>query len=148
MNWLRSLHRHLPQDRFIRNIGWMGLSELGIRLSRLVATVILARLLSPQDYGLAAIVLTAHEFIRVFTRNGIGDKLVQADASEIEDLCKTAYSLNWLLGIGLFTLQGLGAFAQFQPDAADYFNRLYLPDLSPRYGANRTGATGKSPQCI
>jgi teichuronic acid exporter len=111
MNWLRSLHRHLPQDRFIRNIGWMGLSELGIRLSRLVATVILARLLSPQDYGLAAIVLTAHEFIRVFTRNGIGDKLVQADASEIEDLCKTAYSLNWLLGIGLFTLQGLGAFA-------------------------------------
>lgn len=124
MNWRNALRARLPQDRFLRNIGWMGLSELGIRVSRLVATVILARLLSPQDYGLAALVLTSHEFIRVFTRNGIGDRLVQAKKEEIESLCETAYSLNWLLGIALFTVQCLGSFAV----AAFYRNQaLVLP---------------------
>jgi PST family polysaccharide transporter len=120
------LLKRLPQDRFTRNIGWMGLSELGIRISRLGATVILARCLSPEDYGLAAIVLTTHEFIRVFTRNGIGDKLVQAEASDIDTLCNTAYWLNWLLGLGLFFLQAAGAFGV----AAFYDNtRLALPIL-------------------
>ena len=33
-------------SRFLRNLGWLGLSELFIRISRLAATVVLARLLS------------------------------------------------------------------------------------------------------
>ncbi|AFZ01810.1 lipopolysaccharide biosynthesis protein [Calothrix sp. PCC 6303] len=103
------------KDRFVRNIGWMGSSELVIRVFRLVTTVILARLLSPEDYGLAAIVLMTHDFIRVFTRNGIADKIIQADASEVEELCRTAYGLNWLIALVLFTLQCLVslAIAQF-----------------------------------
>ncbi len=118
MSWLAKLQTRLQgmrgrvaSDRFVRNVGWMGLSELGIRVSRLLATIILARLLTPEDYGLAAIVLTTHEFIRVFTRNGIGDKLVQADATDVEELCVTAYWLNWLLGGGLFLIQTIGSFA-------------------------------------
>ncbi|MCP9849448.1 lipopolysaccharide biosynthesis protein [Cyanobium sp. Morenito 9A2] len=110
MSWLTSLKARLPQDRFIRNIGWMGVGEVGIRLSRLVATVLLARLLSPEAYGLAAIVLMTTEFVRVFTRNGIGDKLVQADAGEVAELCQTAWCLNWLIGLGLFLVQFAGSF--------------------------------------
>ncbi|NJM65527.1 MAG: lipopolysaccharide biosynthesis protein [Acaryochloris sp. RU_4_1] len=101
----------LKSDRFVRNIGWMGASEMVIRIFRLGTTVILARLLSAEDYGLAAIVLTTHEFIRVFTRNGIADKIVQADADEVEELCRTAYGLNWLIAAVLFTVQCLAAFA-------------------------------------
>ncbi len=111
MTTLTSLLSSLKGDRFVRNIGWMGASELVIRVFRLATTVILARFLSPEDYGLAAIVLTTHEFIRVFTRNGIADKIVQADAAEVENLCRTAYGLNWLIALGLFTLQCLAAFA-------------------------------------
>lgn len=126
MTWWDRLRARLPRDRFIRNIGWMGLSELGIRVTRLLATVILARLLSPEDYGLAALVLTSHEFIRVFTRNGIGDKLVQASEAEIGELCQTAFTLNWLLGILLFAVQSVGSLGI----AAFYHNRnLILPIL-------------------
>jgi PST family polysaccharide transporter len=110
MSLLSSLRRRIPKDRFIRNIGWMGAGELGIRFSRLLATVLLARLLSPRDYGLAAIVLMTSEFVRVFTRNGIGDKIVQADQEEVSDLCQTAWSLNWLIGLSLFVVQLIGAF--------------------------------------
>ena len=91
MNLLRGLNRWIPRDRFVRNIGWMGLGEAGIRLSRLLATVLLARLLTPHDYGLAAIVLMSTEFVRVFTRNGIADKLVQADPHEVAELCQTCF---------------------------------------------------------
>ncbi len=124
---LHGLRGQVAGDRFVRNVGWMGLSELGIRVSRLLATIILARLLTPEDYGLAAIVLTTHEFIRVFTRNGIGDKLVQADASDVEELCVTAYWLNWLLGGGLFLTQTLGSFA-----VARFFGnpKLILPIMA------------------
>ncbi|WP_254446936.1 hypothetical protein [Dolichospermum sp. UHCC 0259] len=37
------------KDRFVRNIGWMGASELVIRVFRLVTTVILARFLSAEE---------------------------------------------------------------------------------------------------
>ncbi len=107
MSFLRSL---IPKDRFIRNIGWMGVGELGIRVSRLVATVILARLLTPSDYGLAAIVLMTNEFVRVFTRNGIGDKIVQADAEELSEVCQTAWSLNWVIGLSLCLIQIAASF--------------------------------------
>ena len=100
----------IPKDRFIRNMGWMGVGELGIRVSRLLATVILARLLSPKDYGLAAIVLMTNEFVRVFTRNGIGDKIVQADAEELSEVCQTAWSLNWVIGASLCLIQIAASF--------------------------------------
>ncbi|MBD2355786.1 lipopolysaccharide biosynthesis protein [Tolypothrix sp. FACHB-123] len=109
------------KDRFVRNIGWMGASELVIRVFRLVTTVILARFLSAEDYGLAAIVLMTYEFIRVFTRNGIADKIVQADASEVEELCRTAYGLNWLIALVLFALQCLVSLA-----IAQFYNNSHL----------------------
>ncbi|MBU7583567.1 MAG: lipopolysaccharide biosynthesis protein [Nostoc sp. TH1S01] len=124
MNWTRTLQKRLFQDRFIRNIGWMGAAELVIRVFRLVTTVILARFLSPEDYGLAAIVLMTYEFIRVFTRNGIADKIIQADASEVEDLCRTAYGLNWLIAGVLLIVQCLASLA-----IAKFYNnsQLILP---------------------
>ncbi len=110
MGRLSVLRRFIPKDRFIRNIGWMGVGEVGIRFSRLLATILLARLLSPRDYGLAAIVLMTSEFVRVFTRNGIGDKIVQADADEVAEICQTAWSLNWVIGSGLFLIQVIASF--------------------------------------
>ncbi|MEA5512661.1 lipopolysaccharide biosynthesis protein [Nodularia sp. UHCC 0506] len=109
------------KDRFIRNIGWMGASELVIRVFRLVTTVILARFLSAEDYGLAAIVLMTYEFIRVFTRNGIADKIVQAEAEEVEELCRTAYGLNWIIALVLFIVQCLASLA-----IAQFYNNSHL----------------------
>ncbi|MBD2497772.1 lipopolysaccharide biosynthesis protein [Nostoc sp. FACHB-280] len=127
MNWTRTLQKRLFQDRFIRNIGWMGAAELVIRVFRLVTTVILARFLSAEDYGLAAIVLMTYEFIRVFTRNGIADKIIQAEAAEVEELCRTAYGLNWLLAGVLFTVQCFASLA-----IAKFYNnsQLILPICS------------------
>jgi PST family polysaccharide transporter len=103
--------RQQLSNQFIRNIGWLGGAELINRVFRLGATVVLARALSPQDYGLAAVVLTINEFTTVFTlRAGIGGKIVQADEEDVEVFCNTAYWLNWILCISLFLIQCIVAF--------------------------------------
>ncbi|WP_013321034.1 lipopolysaccharide biosynthesis protein [Gloeothece verrucosa] len=109
---------------FVRNVGWLGGSGAVIRVSRLITTVILARFLSSYDYGLAAIILTTNEFIRVFSRNGVGIRLIQGDEKQLEALSQSAYWLNWVVFAGLFGLQCGVAFplAWFYDD-----KRLILP---------------------
>lgn len=111
-------------SQFIRNLGWLSIAEAVNRVFRLITTVTLARLLTPQDYGLAAIVLSTFEFIHVFTKTGMGSKLIQVDEEHLESFANSTYWLNWMLCIGLFGLQCLAAF----PIAAIYHDqRLVLP---------------------
>jgi teichuronic acid exporter len=92
-------------SRFVRNMSSMGLAQLAIRLSRLVTTVILARLLPMGDYGLAAVVLTVYEIVALFTRNGISAKVVQASPDDVEVVARTAHTLTWIACSGLFVAQ-------------------------------------------
>ncbi|MGL5193692.1 MAG: lipopolysaccharide biosynthesis protein [Chroococcales cyanobacterium] len=97
-------------NKFVQNIGWLTGAEFAIRVVRLMTTVVLARFLTQYDYGLAAIVLTTYEFTHVFTDIGIGAKLIQAEPEELEDLCRNAYWLSWVLYSGLFIAQAIVAF--------------------------------------
>jgi len=112
-------------NQFIRNLGWLGGAELVNRILRLGAVIVLARLLSSHDYGMAAIVLTINEFASVFTlKSGIGSKLIQANEKDLPTLCETAYWMNWLLSIFLFMIQCIAAF----PIAHFYKNdQIILP---------------------
>ncbi|MEM6446349.1 MAG: lipopolysaccharide biosynthesis protein [Cyanobacteria bacterium P01_D01_bin.123] len=105
-------------NRFVRNLGWLSAAELVIRVSRLITTVFLARFLGEYDYGLAAIVLTTHELVQVFSETGINEKLIQADESEIQALSQSAYWLNWTISLLLFFMQCVAAFviARFYRD--------------------------------
>jgi teichuronic acid exporter len=109
LEWIRR-KLQAGDSPFVRNIGWLGGSTALIRISRLLATIILARFLTKADYGLAALVMTVNEFILVFTRNGVGTKLIQADARDIDRLTREAYWLNWAFFSLLFLLQILVAF--------------------------------------
>ncbi len=111
--------------RLIRNISWLGGAEFLNRVFRLGTTVVIARLLSPYDYGLIAIISTINDFINVFSlRGGIGAKIIQADEMDVKVLCNTAYWLNWILCGSLLIIQCLAAFpiAWFYGD-----NQLILP---------------------
>ena len=52
--------RSFKANAFVRNLSSLGTAQLAIRISRLLATIILSRLLLPKDYGLAAVVLTVY----------------------------------------------------------------------------------------
>lgn len=92
-------------DRVVRNLGWYGLAEVGVRLSRLVATIVLARILLPEDFGVIAIVLTTFELIRVLANNGIGLTIVRATERDLAGTCATAFRLSLFVAAAMIAIQ-------------------------------------------
>ena len=119
------LSQRLQQNRFLQNLAWLGMSEVFVRVTRLVTAIVLARLMDPLIFGLAALVLTINELIRVFNRNGIGAKIVQCAEEDLDDITNTAYRLNFVFCIVLFILQCLLAY----PLAAFYDTPELVPML-------------------
>lgn len=96
---------------YVRNVGWMAGAEIANRIIRLSSTVVLARMFSPQDYGLMAIIYTIFDFVNVFImRGGIGSKIIQADEQDLKVICNTAYWLNWITCGSVFIIQCIIAF--------------------------------------
>jgi PST family polysaccharide transporter len=103
--------KQILSGQFIRNAGWLGGAELANRVFRLGTTVTLARMFSPQDYGLMAVVYTVFDFATVFTlRGGIGANIVQAEQEDVKTICDTSYWLNWILCGSVCIIQCLAAF--------------------------------------
>lgn len=119
------LSQRLQGNRFLQNLAWLGMSEVFVRVTRLVTAIVLARLMDPLIFGLAALVLTINELIRVFNRNGIGAKIVQCSDDELTAITNTAYRLNFIFCISLFIIQCVLAY----PLAAFYDTPELVPML-------------------
>ncbi len=117
--------KKLSSDKFLSNIGWLGIAEIANRIFRLATTVVLARTFTAYDYGIASIIYTVVDLSFVLTISpGFGAKIIQADEQDLKQACDTTYWLNWLICIGLFLIQCLAAF----PIANAYNNStLVLP---------------------
>jgi O-antigen/teichoic acid export membrane protein len=110
--------KQILSGAYLRNVGWMASAEIANRLIRLLSTVVLARMFSPQDYGLMAIIYTISDCFQVFTlRGGVGAKIIQADEQDLNAICNTAYWLNWIVCGSLFMIQC--AIAVLLPYVAD-----------------------------
>lgn len=105
--FIRFKHRFANhQDRgLLANIGWLTIGMMTNRVLRLLITIVVARTLSQADYGLIALIFTAHEMIGLFLQRCTNVKLIQAPRAALDPLCDATYSLNWLLGSSLFLIQ-------------------------------------------
>lgn len=64
---------------------WVGASQLTLHLARAVAAVLVARLLTPDEYGLAALALVFASLVLVFSDLAMGAALIQRkDLSEMD----------------------------------------------------------------
>ena len=119
--------KYLLSGQLIRNLGWLGIGELVNRVFRLGTTVTLARIFSPEDYGLMAVIYITFELVTVFThRGGVVAKIIQANENEVKELANTAYWLQWIICGLFFLFQCTASFfvAQF------YANLQLIPLLS------------------
>jgi O-antigen/teichoic acid export membrane protein len=103
-------------------LAWSGITQAGGQLATLVITIILMRLLSPQDFGLMAMVLVFAGFAMLFTDMGFGAALVQK--VDVEQRHKNA--VFWVsVAVGaLLTL----IFAAAAPYIASFYG---VPELQP-----------------
>lgn len=117
--------KHRLSNPFVRNASWLGAAELANRIFRLGTTVTLARMFTPHDYGLLALLYTVQSFADVFTSGvGIGAKIIQVEELQLKWICNTSYWMNWILCLTIFLIQCLLSL----PIAWIYDdNRLILP---------------------
>ena len=89
--------RRFFDNGFGRNLKAFGSAEVVNKITRIVAMVIIARSLSIEALGVAAIALTSFELIRIITNNGIGQMIVRASDDELEAVSIRAHQLNFLV---------------------------------------------------
>lgn len=122
MNYVQTLMG--KADQLIRNTSWMLAAEMVSKISRIVTVIALAAFLSPEDYGVAALVLMLHELFRVFTRAGSGALVIQCPHQVLERTAIAAWAQQWLLCLLMITIQWLTA-----PILASYYNQPMLEPL-------------------
>lgn len=77
---------------------WMVLTRMSVKSLGLVSSVILARLLMPEDFGLVAIAMAIYAFIELFGALGLGTVLIQRQTADDADY-HTAWTFKTLFGL-------------------------------------------------
>lgn len=82
-----------------------GSAEAATRVVRIGTLLVVARRLTPEAFGTAALVLSLFELVRVLANAGIGQRLIMASDEELPALCRAAYRLFWMVCLGVAAIQ-------------------------------------------
>jgi O-antigen/teichoic acid export membrane protein len=126
--------------RVLRGLVWVGASQAGGQLSRAVVAIFIARLLTPDEYGLAALALVFASLVMVFSDLALGAALIQRKTLSAVDR-DTAFWTTMGAGV-VFTALGAalsGPIASLygQPEAQPLLLVLSLSFLVSALGATQ-----------
>lgn len=111
------------KNKTLQGLMYLGLGKGAAKLISFVNTLLLARLLTPEDYGLMALVMVVVGFIGFFNEIGLGSAIKhRLDISQAE--LNGAFSLAILISASLYA--GLYAASPF---LAGYFGYPILSDM-------------------
>jgi O-antigen/teichoic acid export membrane protein len=65
------------RSRVLRGLVWVAASQVGLQLTRTAVAICVARLLTPEEYGLAALALVFASLVLVFSDMAMGAALIQ-----------------------------------------------------------------------
>lgn len=108
------------QNRILTNFIWRFAERSGAQLVTFVVSIVLARILAPEDYGTIAIVTVFTTILQVFVDSGLGTALIQKKDADDLDFSSVFY-FNLALCIVLYV--GMYAAA---PLIADFYQDLTL----------------------
>jgi len=102
-----------------KGVLWSGSSQTAKQVLQFVITAILARLLSPADFGLIGMVTVITGFLNIFSELGLGAALIQRKELTDEHI-STAFSASILSSLALMalTMMSAPALALFYKDAS------------------------------
>ena len=97
-------------------VAWKAGSQVTLQISRMVVALVLARMLAPEDWGLAAMVVLFSSFVVVFTDNALGTALIQR-----RELIEGDRSTVFWVSAGAGLVLALAGIALANP-LADFYN--------------------------
>ncbi|HWD11541.1 MAG TPA: lipopolysaccharide biosynthesis protein [Solirubrobacteraceae bacterium] len=117
--------------RTLRGMAWAYGAYVGGRVLVLVSTAILARLLTPKDFGVVALALVFTVFLEAVKDLGLGQALIVASDAEEPDRAQTVFAWSVVLGVALTILA-----AAISPLVASFFHQSQLKELLPVLALN------------
>lgn len=110
---------------------WSYGSQLGGKIVVLSSTAVLARLLSPSDFGLVGLALVFLSLVEILLDLGVGQVLVMVrDDKEVEDKAETAFVFSVFIGLVLTVVM-----AVLGPAASSFFDEPELKVFLPAVGS-------------
>lgn len=115
--------------RVLRGVFWSYGSYIGVRGGSLLATAVLARIITPGDFGLVALAGTFMTFLDMLQGLGVSKALVIVEESEVEAHAETAFAVSTGMGVLLALVT-----AALGPVAVALFHQPLLYALMPALG--------------
>lgn len=100
----------MNSNRLIKNFMWRFAERCGVQSVSLLVSIILARLLSPEEYGTIALVTVFTSILQVFVDSGLGTALIQkkdADDLDFSSVFFFNFAVCLVLYIGIFLMAPL-----------------------------------------
>ena len=110
----------VTRHKIFSNLIWRFLERTGAQLVGFIVAIVLARLLTPEDYGTIALITVFTTILNVFVDSGLGAALVQKKNADAVDF-STVFYTNVLFCIVLYTLLFLAS-----PFIAKFYNKTEL----------------------
>jgi O-antigen/teichoic acid export membrane protein len=130
-------------SKTVRNVAWLGSTQLIRQGISIATTVVVARFLGPAEFGIFAMTLFINEIAQLFIDFGVGSALVQR--KEVgQRLLSSCFWLSLAVAcVGGLVVVGIGPFA------ADYFKQSIIAQLLIVSAANLAiGALAIVPQAL
>ena len=93
----------VTKERIIKGVIWKSFERFGTQIISLVISIILARLLLPEDYGLVALTTIFITVASVFVTYGLGTALIQKKNADILDF-STIFYFNIFVSIFMYLI--------------------------------------------
>jgi len=111
------------KEKAVTGIFWSFSDSMSTQLSQFIAGLILARILSPEEFGLVGMITVFVSISQSLSDGGFGDALIRKkDASEAD--YSTAFYFNLIASAVIFTLLWVTA-----PAVASFYDRPELVDI-------------------
>jgi len=86
-----------------KSIFWSGIQQFTISGSQFIITIVIARILTPEDYGLLAMLTIFFAFTQAFIDSGLTGALIQKKDHSQED-CNTVFYFNVIVSLMFYVI--------------------------------------------
>jgi O-antigen/teichoic acid export membrane protein len=112
------------RHRTLTGLTWSGAAQIGRQIIQFVVSVLLARLLTPNDFGLFSMIIVFTGFAELFNDVGLGAAIIQrSDVNR--QLLNSVFWTNVLIGILLTVITAFAA-----PFLSSFYNEPLLKNLT------------------
>ena len=112
----------MSQSKVFTGVIWSAIQRFGTMIISFVANIVLARLLTPDDFGTVGMLLFFLAIANVFVDSGFGSALIQKKDANNND-CSTVFVINIIMSTALYAILFF---------SAPYIARFYdVPLLKP-----------------